>query len=221
LVSAIGASLPYAVAAALSPIPISAVTLILLADRRLAGGLFAVARVFSYAVVLTCVIVGSELILERTGVRAKDARVAVRFVLGTIAIGTGIWTWLCRPSETKPAAQPRWMGAVVGITPTRSAALGTALSIGPKSLVILAGGGLAIAGGRVTWFGAVLEGLVFLIVSTSTVLVPVVLCYTVGDRADDALRTLQGWMQTNTAAMTAVILILVGVLLIGSGIRSL
>ncbi|MBO0702082.1 MAG: GAP family protein, partial [Candidatus Dormibacteraeota bacterium] len=143
-----------------------------------------------------------------------------RFALGAIALGAGIWTWLSRSSErsTSPA---RWMGAVGRITPTRSAALGFALSAGPKSLVLLAGGGLAIAGVRTSWAGEALAGVVFVAVASSTALVPVVLYYALGKRALNWLHSVHDWMQLHSAAVSAVLLILVGVVLIGSGISGL
>lgn len=218
---AIGASLPYAVAAALSPLPITAVTLILLARRRIASSLFAAGRIFSYALVLTVVIAASELIRPGTDVAPSAAGEIARFALGAIALGAGIWTWLSRASSDKSTSPSRWLGAVGRMTPTRSAALGFALSAGPKNLVLLAGGGLAIAGARVTWAGEALAGVVFVAVASSTALVPVVLYWALGTRALNWLRSGQEWMQMNSAAISAVLLILVGVVLIGSGISGL
>lgn len=218
--TAIGASLPYAVAAALSPLPITAVTLILLARRGLASCLFAGGRVFSYTLVLTVVIVGSELIRPGTDVAPSSTGEIARFALGTIALGAGVWTWLSRSSD-KSTSPSRWMRAISGITPLRSAALGFALSAGPKNLVLLAGGGLAIAGARVTWGGEALAGLLFVAVASSTATLPVVLYYALGARALNLFRSLQEWMQMNSAAISTVLLILVGVVLIGSGISGL
>lgn len=219
--TAIGASLPYAVAAALSPVPLTAVTLILLARRGIASSLFAAGRVSSYALVLTVVIVASELIRPGTDVAPSPAGEVARFALGAIALGAGIWTWLSRSSAERSASPGRWMRAVGNITPIRSAGLGFALSSGPKNLVLLAGGGLAIAGARVTWAGEALAGVIFVAVAASTALVPVVLYYALGTRGLSALRSLQEWMQMNSAGISAVLLILAGVVLIGSGISAL
>lgn len=219
--TAIGASLPYAVAAALSPVSITAVTLILVARHGFASALFTAGRVFSYALVMTIVIVASELIRPGTYLAPSPAGEIARFGLGAIALGAGVWTWLRRPSGDNPGGSGRWTQAVGRITPARSAALGFALSAGPKNLVLLAGGGLAIAGARVTWQGEALAGVIFVAIASSTATLPVVLYYALGPRALNPLRSLQDWMQVNSAAISAVLLILVGVFLIGSGITGL
>lgn len=219
--TAIGVSLPYAVAAALSPLPVTAITLILLARRGFASSLFAAGRVFSYALVITIVIVASELIRPGTDVAPSPAGEIARFALGTIALAAGIWTWLRRSPADQSTGSGRWMRAMARITPARSAALGFALSAGPKNLVLLAGGGLAIAGARATWPGEALAGLIFVAIASATATLPVVLYYALGTRALNALRSLQEWMQMNSAGISAVLLILVGVFLIGSGITGL
>lgn len=219
--TAIGASLPYAAAAALSPIPITAVTLILLARHGFASSLFVAGRLFSYAFVLTGVVVLSDLIRPGTDAAPSGLGVALRIVLGAIAVGAGIWTWVGRSSERESTAPTRWARVTDRITPTRGAALGVALSAGPKSLLLLAGGGLALAGARVSWTGEAVAVLVFLAVAGSTVLVPVILYYAFGARALKGLRRLQGWMQTDGVTISALLLILVGVVLIGSGIVGL
>lgn len=219
--TAIGASLPYALAAALSPVPVTAVTLILVARRGFAGSLFAAGRVFSYALVVTCVIVGSELIRPGTDVAPSPTGEIARFALGGIALAAGVWTWISRSPADTSTTSGRWMRAVGGMRPTRTAALGFALSAGPKNLVLLAGGGLAIAGARVTWAGEALAGVIFVAVASSTATVPVVLYYALGTRALTGLRSLQGWMETHSAAISTVLLVVAGLVLIGSGISGL
>lgn len=220
--TAIGASLPYAVAAALSPVPITAVTLILIAHRGFTGSLFSAGRVAGYAVVLTVVIATSELIHLGTDLAPSPAGEIARFVLGAIAVGAGIWTWFGRSSVESSTASRRWVqGLGRRITPTRSAALGFALSAGPKSLLLLVSGGLVIAGARVTPVGEALAGVVFVAVATSTALVPVALYYALGARGMSTLQSIQDWMQMHGAAISAVILVLAGVFLIGSGISGL
>lgn len=219
--TAIGTSLPYAVAAALSPVPITAVTLILLARRGLASTLFAAGRVFSYILVITCVIVGSELIRPGTDVAPTPIGEIARFALGGLALVAGAWTWLSRSGADKATSPSRWMRALANIRPTRAAMLGFALSAGPKNLVLLAGGGLVIAGARLTWGGEALAGAVFVAIASSTATLPVVLYYALGTRALNALRSIQGWMQMNSAGISTVLLILVGAFLIGSGITGL
>lgn len=219
--TAIGASLPYAVGAALSPLPITAVTLILLAHRGRVSTLFVGGRVFGYAVVLAIAIAASELIRVGTYVAPSPVGEIARFGLGALAVGAGIWTWLRRPAGDAPETESRWMRALGKLTPVRSAGLGFALSAGPKSLVLVAGGGLAIAGASVTPPEEALAGIVFVVIATSTALVPVVLYYALGVRGLSTLRSLQDWMQRNSAGIGAALLILLGVVLIGSGITGL
>ena len=64
-------------------------------------------------------------------------------------------------------------------------------------------------------------GAVFVVVSASTVAIPILGYVGAGDRLDDALERLKVWMEENHGAMMAVILILIGLIVVYNGIHAL
>ena len=69
--------------------------------------------------------------------------------------------------------------------------------------------------------GAWISGAVFVVVSASTVAIPILGFVAAGDRLDDALERLKAWMEQNHAAMMAVILVLIGLIVLYNGIHAL
>jgi hypothetical protein len=220
--TAIGSSLPFAVAAAVSPIPISIVILIQLAHPKDPSSLlFATGRILGYAVVLTIVILAAEVIRPGLDAAPSVTGLIARLGVGALSLGVGIWTWLQRRSGGETKVLRAWLRVVEGVTPMRAGGAGLAVSVGPKNLLLLAGGGLALAGTPLSPVGLLVPALVFLAIATSTVSGPVLLYYALGARAVAMLNSWQGWIQDNTIAISGLLLVLVGVVLIGSGVIGL
>jgi hypothetical protein len=223
----IGGILPFALAATLSPAPITAVILILLSDRARAGGLsFAAGRVLGYSLVITVVILASAVIQppgDRTPTLAESI---ARIVLGLAAAGLGVWTWLRRRPADPETAAPRWARVVQtrvakGITPVKSAGAGFALSIGPKNLLLLGSAGLVIVSAPTGVVGEGVTAAVLLIVASASVITPVALYYALGERAPVLLGSVQGWLFAHAAAIGAGLLTVIGIYLAADGIRDL
>lgn len=93
--------------------------------------------------------------------------------------------------------------------------------IRPEVLIPCAAAGLGIGGSRLGIGGLVLAGAFFVVVSASTVAVPILSYVAAGDRLDDTLERLKAWMEENHAAMLAVILVLIGLMVLYNGIHAL
>lgn len=107
------------------------------------------------------------------------------------------------------------------MTLTTSAGFGVTLSVGPTTLLLLAGAGLAIAGNAITPLEESVAGVVFLAVASSTVLLPIVLYYAAGPGVASILKPIEVWLEANAPIITAAALGLVGIFLIGSGLVGL
>jgi multisubunit Na+/H+ antiporter MnhG subunit len=79
----------------------------------------------------------------------------------------------------------------------------------------LIGGTVAVGVG--VWFAVAL----YTALAGSTVIAPVLAYVVVGERVDSQLERMRDWMQREHAAVTAVTLLIVGVLLAYTGIRAL
>ena len=131
----------------------------------------------------------------------------------------GLRNWKKRPKPGEPAALPKWLQAIESITPVKSAGLGVALAtINPKNLLLIIGGGLAIANAPTSTGGKVVAAVVFVLLAVSTVVLPVVLFRILGARAQGPLESLNTWLQANNATVMAVLILVIGVVLIGKGI---
>jgi threonine/homoserine/homoserine lactone efflux protein len=131
----------------------------------------------------------------------------------------GLRDWLERPKAGQPANLPKWLQAIENITPAKSGLLGVALSgLNPKNLLMMVGGGLAIANAPTSTGGKVVAAAVFVLLATSTVVLSVVLFRVLGARGQTILESLNAWLQANSAVVMAVLIVVIGVVLIGKGI---
>jgi threonine/homoserine/homoserine lactone efflux protein len=143
----------------------------------------------------------------------------VKLVLGVALLGLGLRNWRRRPGPGETATLPKWLQAIEDITPVKAVALGILLSaLNPKNLLMIVGGGLAIAGAPASDGGKVVAAVVFVLLAISTVIIPVVLYRALGDRAKATLESLNTWLQANNSTVMAVLFLVIGVALIGKGI---
>ena len=143
----------------------------------------------------------------------------MKLVLGVLLLFIGIRHWKKRPAPGEQASLPKWLQAIEGVTPAKSGALGIGLSaLNPKNLIMIVGGGLAIAGAPASSGGKVVAAVVFVVLAISTVVLPVVLYRILGNRAQRPLESLNAWLQANNATVMAVLILVIAVVLIGKGV---
>jgi len=217
---AIGESITFAIGVAISPIPIIAIILMLLSKKAGANSLaLAVGWVVGVAGATAIVIVASGAIGPNSGGGPSHGVSTVKLVLGVLLLFTGLRHWRERPAPGEQASLPKWLKAIEGITPVKSGALGIGLSaINPKNLIMIVGGGLAIAGAPASNGGKFVAAVVFVVLAISTVVLPVVLYRILGNRAQRPLESLNVWLQANNATVMAVLILVIAVVLIGKGI---
>jgi hypothetical protein len=217
---AIGDSITLAIGVAISPIPIIAIILMLLSKKAGANSLaFALGWVVGVAGLLTVVIAASGAIGTGSGGAPSHGVSVVKIVLGVLLLLVGLRDWKKRPKPGEPSALPKWLQAIESITPVKSAGLGVALAaINPKNLLLIVGGGLAIANAPTSTGGKVVAAVVFVLLAVCTVVLPVVLYRILGARAQSPLESLNAWLQANNATVMAVLILVIGVVLIGKGV---
>ena len=114
---------------------------------------------------------------------------------------------------------PKWMDAVEGFTPAKSAGLGVLVSVvNPKNLILIVGGATAIAQTEVSGADQAIAWIIFMVIATIGVAAPIVIYFAMGDKAAGILADLKAWMAHHNAAIMAVILVIIGVKLIGDSI---
>jgi hypothetical protein len=114
------------------------------------------------------------------------------------------------------------MGAIEAFTPAKAAGAGAVLAgANPKNLLLAVGAAAAIAQTGISGGEQALSYAVFAVIGTIGVGVPVVIYFTMGDRASQILDRLKAWMGQNNAVIMAVLCLVIGAKLIGDGIAGL
>lgn len=218
--AAIGDVLPLAIGVAISPIPIIATILMLLAPRAgstatafLAGWIAGI--VVGYAVFVT---IGSAVDLSSSS-DGNAVTATVRVVLGLLLLGLAVKQWRNRPAPGEEPTMPGWLAAIDKVTPGKAFALGIGLAaVNPKNLLLIVGAAVAVTRLGVGAGAMVVTGIVFTVLAASTVAVPVIGYFTMRERATAWLTGLKGWLTANNAAVMAVLLLVIGTSLLGKGI---
>jgi hypothetical protein len=215
----VGALLPLAVVVAISPVPIIAVILMLLAPKaRGTGPGFLFGWVLGITGVTTAVLVLTGPDLNR-GDGSSSAASWVELVLGVLLLVLAVRQWRSRPGPGAQPGVPRWMVAIDRFTPVRAGGLGLVLSaLNPKALTACVVAGAAIAGGGLSGAEATWSVVLFTAVAASTVAVPVLAHLVAGRRMAGPLEALRRWLTVHSAVVTATLLLVIGVVLVVQGL---
>lgn len=221
--SVLGDLLPLALGVAISPVPIIAVILMLLApDARKSSLAFLLGWVVGIGVVV-CV---ATLLVQPAGSAESDGPSTlsawVKVVLGVAAVLLAVQQWRTRPRTGEEAQLPGWMAAIDTMTPTRAAGLGALLSgVNPKNLTLGLAGGSTIGGAALTSTETVVALVVFVVIGSMSVAAPIVGYLVAGQRLQGPLDDLRRWLTANNATVMSVLLLVIGVTILGKGIGGL
>jgi threonine/homoserine/homoserine lactone efflux protein len=91
----------------------------------------------------------------------------------------------------------------------------------PKEIAFAAGAGLTIGGAFLPVTQQVVLGGVFVVLACLSVGIPVVAVALAGERAMPTLRAARTWLVRNNAVLMAVVLLVIGAMVLGSGISGL
>ena len=218
--AAIGQSLPIAIGVMVSPLPIVAVVLMLLSNNAKANAFAFVITWLLAIAVLTSIVAFLAGAATDTDETPPVWVSVVKIVLGAGLLLLSVKNWRDRPGNGQEPPAPKWMAALDGFTPVKSAGLSVLLAdVNPKNLLLVVSGGAAIASGAAGSTSAkVTATIVFAIVASLGVAAPLVIYLAMGDRASDILQSLRTWLVHNNTTIMAVLLLVLGAKLVGDGI---
>lgn len=217
--SVLTALVALALVIAVSPITVIPAVLVLHASRpRPVGLAFLSGWVLGLAAVTAAFVASSDLLGDlRTSPPVWASW--LRVVLGSALVIFGGYRWLTR---NRQGGMPGWMRSFSKLTPPRAGLTGALLVlIRPEVLILCAAAGLAIGSSSLGVASGFTAAACFVVISASTVAVPILAYVGAGDRLDETLERLKAWMEENHAAMMAVILVLIGFMVIYNGIHAL
>ena len=220
---AIGDMLPAAVGVAISPVPIIAVVLVLVSPRgRLNGPAYLVGQVIGVAGAGAIVLLVAGSAGDTDGGQPADWVSWLKLVLGLALLVLAAKQWRGRPRDGEEPLTPKWMGAIDSFTPPKAVGAGIVLSaLNPKNLILTIAGMAAIVGAGIPGDEEATALVVFTVVASLGMAIPVVMFFVLGDRAGPLLARLENWMAQNNAVIMSVLLLVIGVKLIGDAISGL
>jgi threonine/homoserine/homoserine lactone efflux protein len=222
MANAIGQILPAAVGVAISPLPIIAVVLMLGSARgRLNGPLFIVGWLIGLAVLGTIVLAIAGPSASSSSGPSKGASV-VQIILGALLLLVAVAQWRKRPRPGVEPAPPKWMATIASFTPVQAAGIGAILAaVNPKNLLLAVSAATTIAQTGISGTDQAIAYAVFAVIASVGVAAPVVIFFTMGDRATALLDRLETWMSDNNAVIMSVLCLVIAAKFIGQGIAGL
>jgi threonine/homoserine/homoserine lactone efflux protein len=125
---------------------------------------------------------------------------------------------LVRQRRSPPTDRPSWLEGIGSFGPLPALGIGLALNLRPKAVLLFVAAGLAIAGADLPAPENLTAIAVYTAVATSTVVAPTLATVFFPDRMVPRLIALRDWLTAHGAAVTGVVMVLVGVVVLGAGI---
>jgi hypothetical protein len=212
--------LPFAIGIAISPIPIIAIVLILFSNRATVNGLsFLLGWMLGLAIVGTAVYLFADAANAATDSTTSDSISWGHVLLGVLLLGLARRNLAKRPAPGQHEALPKWMASVETITPVKAIGLAIVLSVvNPKNLVLAVGAAAGLGQLGLSTGDAVVALIVFVVVSSVSILFAVGYELLGGERAHETLDHMKEWMTEHNHAVMAVLFLVFGVVLIAKGI---
>jgi len=219
----LGSLLPLAIGIAISPVPIIACILMLFsAKARLNGPAFLVGWVAGITLVTLIVFRLSDATGATDEASGPSLGDIVILLLGLGAIALGVKQWKGRPKPGEDAALPKWMQAIDGFTPVKALGFGVLLSaLNPKNLGLAIAAGVVIDQATAAGGNAIAMEILFVVIASVSIAVPVTYMLVGGEGAKHTLDGWKTWLGANNAAVMAVLFIVIGAKLVGSGLDGL
>lgn len=222
MLQAIGASLPLALAVALSPPPVIGLVLILSSRHgRRNGPLFAAGWVAGLAIVAALVVVvfGGADDPDSTSSTIADW---VRVVAGAGLVVIGVRMWWTRPRAGDDVEPPGWMASLEGATAWSSLLLGLVLAgANPKHFVLTASAATSIVEAGVHGAQLAVAVAVFVLLGSCVVVGLTIVHLVGGRRAASFLDVVRQFMVANSATIMVIVLLVLGANVLGDGLAGL
>ena len=222
MLQAIGHILPIALAVAISSVPIMATVVILLSPKGTKTALpFLIGWVLGMAVVVTLCTLGAQVIpAPRSDRREATAIAAAEILVGIALVVVAIIEW--RRARRHPSdALPKWLSSVDKLGPWSAFGIAFALNLRPKGLLLAIAAGLAIRAENLSVGESAIVIAIYTVIGALTVAVPVILSLVDRKGTEPRLVDAKDWLSHNSVTVTALIVLLIGVVIIGAGIANL
>lgn len=221
--TAIGEALPLATGLALSPLAVITGIVLLLGQRgRIKTALFAlgwlVAIFVIAAIALWLVEAADDVAAEETATGVD----AVQLLFGLLFLALAVLTWRKRPRRGEPVPENKLLARLNKISIVGALGLGLAQGfVVIKNIPLALGAGARLGEAGLVGAAAVAGLLIFALVSTAGVLVPLAVALVAGQRLNAPLAAARGWLETNMSPITMTVLAVLGFYFLGQSLSYL
>jgi len=222
-VQAVGHILPFAVALALSSVPIMATIFILLSPNRKRSALpFMIGWVVGLFVVVAGAALLAQAVPTSRSPRQPDTVVGwIEIVLGLALIALTLFTLRRSRRRSTEISMPKWLRSAGEMGPWSALGLALVLNIRPKALLLAIAAGLTVRADADEPSEALVAVVVYTIVACSTVAVPIIGTLLAPAKMEPRLVSARSWLGRNGEALGSIIGIVIGVVIVGMGIARL
>lgn len=216
---AVGSLLSLSMAIALSPLPIIAAVLVV-GSGRAAGFAFALGWLVGLsALALLCAYLVRG--VDEIGPTGKMLLDLLRVALGLLLLWAALRKWQKRPRGGQEPAVPKWLASFDKMTVPGALRWGVVMAAAnPKQIGLVLAAMAYIA--EAPTMGEALVMVAVLVVLSSMTVVGIVLARALGGKGAEAgLQAIKGFMLRNNDVIAMIVFIILGAMVLGSGIYGL
>ncbi len=224
MAEAISTILPQAFGAAISPIPIIAVILMLFtSNARVNAPAFAFGWILALLTVVTVAFIASDSQNVGSDEGASTGASLVRLILAGLLLLLSVKQWKSRPKPGDEAKEaPAWMTSIESFTPVKAFGMGALLAgPNPKNLLLAIAAGTSIAQTGASGSSAVVAIIAFALIGTVSVAGPVIYYFAAGDRAEKSLNVIREWLAANNSTVMCVLFLILGISMLSDALTAL
>ncbi|MRG59235.1 hypothetical protein GE115_05035 [Agromyces sp. CFH 90414] len=222
MLQAIGHILPIALAVAISSVPIMATIMILLSPKAARTSLpFLLGWVLGMAALVSVTTISAQAIPSPRSDRRPETAIGIaEIVVGIALVVLAVIQW--RRARANPTrALPKWLRTIDRVGPWSALGISLALNVRPKALLLAIAAGLAIRAPGLTVGESAVVIAIYTVVGASTVAVPVLMALIHPQGMQPRLEATKAWLVRNSTIVTALMVMLIGVVVIGAGLSEL
>ena len=214
------ALVPLGLAGAFSWLPVTGLVVLLLAGSGMTRvWAFVVGRVVGLALITVAFVAGARALpAPRTPSLEGPVVAGAEVTAGVALVVVGVVTWL-RRHRVRDDEPPAWQRRLAGASVPAVFLTSLVVDLQPKGLVLGLASGLVVRAGSLPVPEAVLAVAVYLAIAASSVLLPLVATYVAPELTARWLRGTHDWLHAHGAVLKAVVVALVGLVLVGDGLR--
>lgn len=211
----IASVIPHAVAVALSPMPIAALILLLLSNKARSNS---VAFLLGWMVALLinvgiCIILFSEASNQTQSKSMLSSLISA--LLGITLLFLAFKQWRGRPKTGETPITPKWMQTLESFTPLKAFGVAFLLvTLNAKNTVLDIATGVIIGQKATSVSEGITALLIFTVIASSTIIIPVSAFLLYGNRLTHTLDSLKQWFMYNSATILFVLFLILGVSLL-------